>query len=374
MTRPRRAEQTAAEGDASRGWASSRTVLHALGVLLLLAVLAPFVVQAVPQTVGADQSYTVLSGSMEPSISPGDVVVVDDVGASTLERGDVITFRRDGETKPTTHRIVEIRETETGRAFVTKGDANEARDGPTVAPENVVGEVLLVIPLVGYVVQFAGTRLGFAALVGAPIALLVVSEVWKVVTSSSAEATDGRTDEAQPTTDTGAADPSDSNDPEDPNDSDEFELELPDLRVALVPLVALTVYSAVMAYTTRTPWSVAVAVASGGFLLLGGGLSRMAEEVEEVEEDDPMARDVETSPRDTSLVPVTDASLPDGGPRRVVVDSAVSLVDVAAECGRPIRRDEAGERLFVRDGALVFVWDGTPPDDASPPADRGEAG
>ena len=362
MTRPRRSEQTAAEDDASRGWASSRTVLHALGVLLLLAVLAPFVVQAVPQTVGADQSYTVLSGSMEPSISPGDVVVVDDVDTSTLERGDVITFRRDGETKPTTHRIVEIRETETGQAFVTKGDANEARDGPAVAPENVVGEVLLVIPLVGYVVQFAGTRLGFAALVGAPIALLVVSEVWNVVRSSASEETDGSDEgDATPTPETTAAD-----------DGDEFELELPDLRVALVPLVALTAYSALMAYTTRTPWSVAVAVASGGFLLLGGGLSRLAEEVEE--DDSVTPGDVEATTPAQSLVPVADTSLTDGGPRRVVVDSAASLVDVAAERGRPLHRDESNEWLFVQDDALVFVWDGTPPDDASPPADREEAG
>jgi hypothetical protein len=57
-----------------------------------------------------------------------------------------------------------------------------------------------------------------------------------------------------------------------------------------------------------------------------------------------------------------------------VVDSAASLVDVAAERGRPLHRDESNEWLFVQDDALVFVWDGTPPDDASPPADREEAG
>lgn len=338
-------------------------VLRVVGVLLLLAVLAPFVVQAVPQTVGADQSYTVLSGSMEPSISPGDVVVVEDVDASTLERGDVITFRREGETKPTTHRIVERRETETGPAFVTKGDANDARDGPTVVPENVVGEVQFVIPLVGYVVRFAGTRLGFATLVGAPIALLVVSEVWKVVRSSASGENEDRTDEEHP-----AADP-ETND----TDDDEFELELPDLRIALVPLVALTAYSGVMAYSTRTPWSVAVAVASGGFLLLGVGLSQVAEEVDE---DDPAVRsNTGATVRGESLVPVADASLTDGGPRRVVVDSAASLVDVAAERGRPVHRDDAGEWLFVEDDALVFVWDGSATGgDAAAPTDREERG
>ena len=67
-----------------------------LTVVLVLAVV-PFVVYAVPGVVGASESYVVLSGSMEPTISPGDVIVVEDVDPGDVEEGDVITFRRDGD-------------------------------------------------------------------------------------------------------------------------------------------------------------------------------------------------------------------------------------------------------------------------------------
>ena len=80
-----------------------------LALLLLLALLAPFVIYAVPGVIGADQSYVVLTGSMEPALSPGDAVVVDAVDAGAIAVGDVITFERSAANDiPTTHRVVEV--------------------------------------------------------------------------------------------------------------------------------------------------------------------------------------------------------------------------------------------------------------------------
>jgi len=53
-------------------WRAVRIV----GLILLIALVLPFVAYAVPQVAGAEHSFVVLSGSMEPSISPGDVVLV----------------------------------------------------------------------------------------------------------------------------------------------------------------------------------------------------------------------------------------------------------------------------------------------------------
>lgn len=65
---------------------NKKRAANILGVLLLIGLLAPFVTYAVPQIVGADESYVVLSGSMSPEIMPGDVVIVNDVDPSKPER------------------------------------------------------------------------------------------------------------------------------------------------------------------------------------------------------------------------------------------------------------------------------------------------
>lgn len=161
-----------------------RTLLNAIGVAVLLAFVLPFVVAAAPQLVGADQSYTVMTGSMQPAISPGDVVIVRDVPAETIEKGDVITYEFDGGAggvERRTHRVVEAVEREDGRHFRTKGDANEDPDQRLVPAGAVVGRVLVTIPYAGHVMLFANTRLGLTVLVIVPAALLVLSEVWMLV-------------------------------------------------------------------------------------------------------------------------------------------------------------------------------------------------
>lgn len=168
-----------------------RRLANVVGLLVVLAVVVPFVVYAVPQVVGAEHSYVVLSGSMEPTMSPGDVVIVNDVPASEVEKGDVITFAEGGSERPTTHRVIEVVEQNGEPAFRTKGDANENADRSLVTPADLEGKVmsvggyLFVIPLIGYVIQFAGTTQGLVALLIVPLSLLVISEIWGVVTAAT---------------------------------------------------------------------------------------------------------------------------------------------------------------------------------------------
>jgi signal peptidase len=159
---------------------SVRAVASGLVLLVLLALVAPFVVFAVPQAVGANHGFVVLSGSMEPYMSAGDVVIVDRVPPREIGRGDVITFRQGGNI-PTTHRVIERVADADGVAFRTMGDANEDPDAGLVSPASVLGEVVLVIPLIGFVIQFANTTVGTIALVVVPIGLLLLSEAWRYV-------------------------------------------------------------------------------------------------------------------------------------------------------------------------------------------------
>ncbi|WP_256545039.1 signal peptidase I [Halobellus inordinatus] len=159
-----------------------RTVANVLGVLLLVGLVAPFVVYGVPQVAGADYSFVVLSGSMEPAMSPGDAIVVREAAPGEITERDVITFRTDSET-PTTHRVIDVIERDGSVAYVTKGDANEDPDSGTVSHEQVLGEVLVTLPLLGYVVRFVNTPVGFAVVVVGPLVAFVISEVWTLVRS-----------------------------------------------------------------------------------------------------------------------------------------------------------------------------------------------
>ncbi|MGI6685024.1 MAG: signal peptidase I [Bacillota bacterium] len=100
----------------------------------------------------------VLSGSMEPAIYPGDVVVIRAQGAEKYKIGDIATYL-DGQIV-FTHRIVG----EENGMFILKGDSNNTVDD-TVKPEQFEGKVLLTIPKIGVAIVFLKRPAGMAALV-----------------------------------------------------------------------------------------------------------------------------------------------------------------------------------------------------------------
>ena len=145
-------------------------------IIPLVLVVALFVGAALPW-VGNYQIMTVLSGSMEPAINPGDVVVVSP--QENYETGEIITFTTGGDT-PTTHRLVDTKVTEGELAYITKGDANPTEDMSDVREEDILGAAVFSIPLLGYVVEFARTPLGFVLLIGLPAILIIAGEVKKI--------------------------------------------------------------------------------------------------------------------------------------------------------------------------------------------------
>ena len=151
-----------------------------VGFAALVLIILLLIVNAFPALVGADQSYTVQSGSMEPAIHTGSIVFVKDVPAQEVEVGDVITFAESRASASTTHRVIEKHDEGGGMRFVTKGDANDARDPEPVYPRNLIGVVILSIPYIGYVSAFVGTRLGWIAFVVLPMSLLILNELWEL--------------------------------------------------------------------------------------------------------------------------------------------------------------------------------------------------
>ena len=127
---------------------------------------------------------TVQSGSMEPDIKVGDVVVSVKTNPRTISVGDVITYRYDDDRDPNrcfTHRVVEIVELENeGRTFQTKGDANEDLDKRLVKMDEVIGRVSFVVPFLGHFGNFARSIFGYIIFILLPALLIIVFEIYKI--------------------------------------------------------------------------------------------------------------------------------------------------------------------------------------------------
>ena len=99
------------------------TILVALVVLLAVALVGV--------RLAGIRTFTVLSGSMEPTYHVGSLIYVKKVDSAAIRPGQVITFMLD-ENTVATHRVVEVVPDEDDPStlrFRTKGDANDAEDG-----------------------------------------------------------------------------------------------------------------------------------------------------------------------------------------------------------------------------------------------------
>ena len=253
-----------------------------LGIALLIAVVAPFVVYAVPAVVGAEYSFVVLTASMTPAIAPGDVVVVDERDPAAIDEGDVITFVRGESEVPVTHRVIGVTETGGEVAFETKGDANEDPDSAPVPASNVLGAVAFTIPYIGYVVQFTDSATGFTLLVVLPFALLALSEVWSLYrsrtrsgegsTAADPDAVDADANaeamDAETTAATAAAATESAETESDAADEPGLVVTNRTVEGAVGVLLAFVPYAAYTAYTLQTALTIAVAVGTGMTLLM----------------------------------------------------------------------------------------------------------
>ena len=134
---------------------------NVVGILLILFVIACLLPVFVPRLLGREV-FTVVSGSMEPEIPVGSLVIVKKAEAVKIQSGDIIAFRRNGVV--VTHRVVE-NQTE-NHQFITKGDANEDVDLEPISYLDLVGLVSHHFGGVGNLMAFFSSLGGKLFLLG----------------------------------------------------------------------------------------------------------------------------------------------------------------------------------------------------------------
>ena len=154
-----------------------RKIIKIATIISIATFIAIFLLFYRPVSLAGDTRYEpVYTGSMEPAIPVGGIVVIKPVDPETLRIGDVICFRL-SEPTSITHRIINITE----EGFITKGDANEDPDTWIVKKENVVGKVIATIPYLGYLGHFVRTPIGFTLLIIIPATLLIIMEIKNII-------------------------------------------------------------------------------------------------------------------------------------------------------------------------------------------------
>ena len=120
----------------------------------------------------------VLSGSMEPAVHTGDVIITRPVAPGQVAVGEIILFRPARGESFVAHRVVAVTR-DPDLQFVTKGDANNGSDPSPVLPAQLAGVLFLEIPYLYYVFLLIRTPPGLAVTICIPALVLIAFEVRK---------------------------------------------------------------------------------------------------------------------------------------------------------------------------------------------------
>jgi len=146
-----------------------------IGVIVVMVI---FTIGSNTNILGGYKSFVVLSGSMEPTINIGDIVISH--RQINYFKNDTITFYGP-ENRIVTHRIATIKEQENDETrILTKGDANRSIDSETITLNKIIGKVIFVVPKLGFVVSFSRTIPGLILLIIVPAVALIASELLKL--------------------------------------------------------------------------------------------------------------------------------------------------------------------------------------------------
>ncbi|HML05928.1 MAG TPA: signal peptidase I [Methanobacterium sp.] len=101
--------------------------------------------------VGLINADVVVSGSMEPALYRGDIVIVD-TNLDNIQVGDIIVYNATWYPIPIVHRVISIKHDSNGNTlYETKGDNNPVADPELITKNQIISKVQYTIPKIGYI-------------------------------------------------------------------------------------------------------------------------------------------------------------------------------------------------------------------------------
>jgi len=127
-------------------------------------------------------THPVLTGSMEPALKVGGLIITRPEDIGDIKVDDIITFDVEAGYK-VTHRVVDIIMIEGKHWFQTKGDTNQEPDFNFVSSEEgIMRKVVFHIPYLGFAAVFMQKKLTFFLLIAVPALILIgifSVDMWK---------------------------------------------------------------------------------------------------------------------------------------------------------------------------------------------------
>lgn len=154
-----------------------KKICNILSAIIMVVLICVALIIVGPKVLGG-QALAVISGSMEPNIPVGSVVIALKTDPKTLQKDDIITYQLNGSSL-VTHRVVSVDQEK--QTIVTKGDANESNDSLPVAFSQVVGQVNFHLPYLGYIIMNIKTPLGIAGICGVIFVIILLNFIPQLI-------------------------------------------------------------------------------------------------------------------------------------------------------------------------------------------------
>lgn len=191
------------EKRALRGTGVVVTVMLILAVMLCLFVVVQLLSNGYVN-IGGFMMFRVVTGSMEPTMSVGSLLVAQETDISAIAVNDIVCFRTQEapiQGSFVTHRVISILAGADGSVLLqTQGDANLAADNYFVNAQDLVGKVIWHTgddSMLASVFSFFSNKVGFLGFIVFPCLLLAAIVLRGCVNNIRAELEEAKRREEQ---------------------------------------------------------------------------------------------------------------------------------------------------------------------------------
>ena len=157
-------------------------IISSVILAIAAAICLIFSIQVVSKgyvTLGGYSTFRVVTGSMEPTISTGAILLCKDTEIEKIEKGDIICYRSKAAEiygSTVTHRVVAVQEDEAGTIYLeTRGDANFSSDPHLVEDKDLIGKVTWYSGkdnILNVILSFLTGKAGFLLCIVFPVLLV----------------------------------------------------------------------------------------------------------------------------------------------------------------------------------------------------------
>ncbi len=167
--------------------------------LILILYLAFILIQRISgnQSIFGYRIFSVATGSMIPEYNVNDVLAIKEINTDELKVGDDITYlgnKLDVNGRIVTHRIIEIKEENGEKIYITKGINNIAED-PSIKGNQIYGKVVGKIPVITEINHIIKNQYGFFFLIFVPLVAVIFLEIADTITEMKRDKKDKEAEE-----------------------------------------------------------------------------------------------------------------------------------------------------------------------------------